>query len=417
MPQKMLSDAFLRTVKPPQSGQADYFDLRVPAFALRVSCRGVKSWVAMYRLDGKLRRDTFARYPGLSLSEARERAGKIFELARAGKDPRIVAERERAAEARQRADTVEAIGTDFLEKYVKANALRTHDERKRALEKYVYPAIGSSPLKEVTRRDVIDLVDKIAKDHGPIMARRTYSIVRKMFKWAVQRDVIDANPCSDIALPGREKKRDRTLADEEVKLVWLASDRLVPVHRDFVRMLLVTAQRRSEVADIRRSEINEGDRVWIVPADRMKGKLAHAVALAPLALEIIAGSKTTGECLFRTARDTPIRNFSGIKDDLDKAILDLQREAGADAKPLPHWTLHDLRRTARTNMSKVGISAEIAERCLAHLPPGIRGVYDLHDFLAEKRSAMERWGQHLAGIVDPSSRSNVVQLTKAAGNG
>jgi integrase len=421
MPQKMLSDAFVKTVKPPTTGQVDYFDMRVPSFALRVTHRGVKSWVALYRIDGKLRRDTFARYPGLLLSDARKRAGDIFELARAGKDPRTVAERERAAEVRQRADTVKSIGEQFLDKY--CADLRTHDERKRALGKYVYPTLGSTPIKEVTRRDVIELVDKIAKDHGEIMARRTYSIVRKMFKWSVQRDIIDANPCSDIALPGKERKRSRFLNDDEIRLVWRAAGKLDPVFRDYVRMLLVTAQRRAEVAGMQRAEINEAERLWAVPAERMKGKLDHAVPLTPMALELLAGSTTKGQkSVFTTRQDKPIRCYDDVKKLLDAAVADIQREDAAESgidpdkvKPLPHWTLHDLRRTARTNMSRLGVDPEIAERVIAHLPVGVRMNYDLYQFLSEKRAALERWDQHLAGVIDPAPTAKVVSIWAAAG--
>lgn len=368
-----------------------------------------------YRVAGRAKRYKVGYFPTTPIAEARQRAMRLLNKVADGGDPQA----ERKAARTVTVETLEMVGAEFLEKYVKANGLRTYTQRQRHLTKYAAP-FAKKPIREITRRQIIDLIDNIAIKNGPIMARRTYATLRKMFRWAVKRDILSANVCSEIDMPGATPREPRLLSDAEIRLIWTAAGRLEPLYCAYARMLLTTAQRRKEIAGLRRSEIDHAERLAVIPASRMKGKKSHVVPLSTLAFEIIAtapvhtkyddhGQTVPYDCIFSTGTrgDIPVNSFGDIKIKLDAAVMGLLREQAvasgldpAKVQPLPRWTLHDYRRAARSTMSKLGVDSEIGERCLAHLPGGVRMVYDLYEFLAEKRVAMQAWADALRSIAE-----------------
>jgi integrase len=204
-----------------------------------------------------------------------------------------------------------------------------------------------------------------------------------------------------------EQARDRVLSDDELRAIWRAAESAPGPHGHHVRFLLLTATRRDEAARMRRDEISNGD--WLIPAERMKGKREHVVPLSPAARAIIDGMPQLGPYIFTTGGKTPIGGFSKFKAEFDAKVLAELRKQDPKAKAPPNWTLHDLRRTARSLMSRAGINADIAERCLAHIIGGVRGTYDRHAYRDEKARAFEALAAQVERIVSPPA-DNVASL-------
>ena len=409
MARKKLTKLGVEAIKPPKSGREEYFDERLPGFGMRVTASDVRSWFVFYRVDGRQIRQTLGRYPAVGLSDARERAREALGLVERGRDPRTEVEREQQAQARHRANTFRAVAEEFKARHL--DRLRRGGEVWQAIERDVMPEWRNRPVRDIGRRDVFSLLDRLEDSAGDYARNRRLAAIRRMFNWMLERELVDANPAARITLLD-EKRRQRVLTDEEIRAIWAASLLLPYPAGPFVRLLLITGQRRGEVAGMRRAEVNRDEALWTVPGERMKGGLPHEVPLPPLALAELDALPTVGDCLLSSGRgsDKPIAGFSDIKTAIAEARDDQGR---AVAAKVADWRLHDLRRTMRTTLSKLRITPEIAERCIGHVPAGVRAVYDLHDFRDEKRDALERWARHLAGLVDPPA-SNVVSLPARA---
>jgi integrase len=402
---KTLTNKFVETAPGPtgDAKQCDYWDAATPGLSLRVTSEGVKSWTVLYRVDGKQVRHTLGRYPGVGLADARRKAADARELVASGKDPRREDERQQAAEAQARADTVEAVVQRYLASIVefelpgskrKPTRLRSGREIARIFNRYIVPAIGRQPMKDVSRRRIVEVLDTIADQNGGAMANRTLGQIRRLFNWAVSKDIVAASPCTAIERPAREVPRDRKLSDDEVRRVWKACDLAGAPYGAFVRFLLATGVRRSEAAFMTRDEI-DGD-VWVIPARRQKSNVEHAVPLSPLAKDVLAD---LGPTLFSS-----LSGFSSRKAWLDRII------AADGGGPMEPWALHDIRRVVRSGLSALRVDAEIAERVLAHVPARLRRTYDRHSYIDEKRAALEAWARRLQAIVDPAPAGNVVSL-------
>jgi integrase len=408
---KALTEKAVANAKlPAGKAQVDLWDAALPGFGLRVGERK-KSWNIIFRLDRKQKRHVFGTYPAMPLAAARRRAGELRSMVDAGKDPRAELERQREEEANARADTVKAVVERYLASIGEAGTpghrhkplrLRTGKEIKRILEKYVVPAIGNKPMKDVTRRQLVELLDNIAEHNGPAMANRTLSRVSRLFTWALGKSIITGSPAIGIERPAREVTRSRKLSDDEIRRVWAACDRMGDTYARFVQFLMVTGVRRSEAGEATRDEI--GGSVWIVPPRRQKSDVEHAVALTPLATEILDRSPA-GRYLFPSDETGgPLSSFSRRKALLDAAIA-------ADGGPaMEGWVLHDLRRVIRSHMSAMKIDENVAEKVLGHVPKGLRKTYDRHSYFDEKKEALEMWARQLRAIVDPSPTDNVVSL-------
>lgn len=215
MPRRSLTTASVARLKPPSQGQLDYFDKGFPGLALRISYGGGKSFVFFYRISGKLRRMTLGTFPALSLADAREAWRCARKEAIAGRDPVLARKREKPA------IDFEHVASEWLMRDQAKNKSRR--EVQRIVNRELIPAWGQRPVPEITRRDILDLIDGIADRGSPIMARRVLAYVHRLFKWAVGRGIIDTNPATDLPKPGSETKRDRVLSDDEVIAVWNAS--------------------------------------------------------------------------------------------------------------------------------------------------------------------------------------------------
>lgn len=433
-----------------RAGKAERFlwDGEMPGFGCRIKPSGVKTFLVQYRVGNRTRRVKVGRWPVMKVEKARIEARRLLTEIGDGGDPSARKRRER----KMAGDTVEAVAAQHIAEYAKPDAkakrqgLRSWRERERIFKTYVNPVLGKRPFHKVTRRDVIDLLDDVARNSGRVMANRTFGAVRAVFNWALSKDIIGASPVAGIKRPGEERRGARVLSDGEIREVWQAAGALGYPFGHLVRLLLATGQRRGEVAGIpRQGEIDTDDdgKVWTIPAIRTKNKHPHEVPLSPLALDLLESAGRERDAarrkaaadrgdaatdaddgqerfLFTTLGDRPVSGFSRGKRRLDRLIVEARRKAavedGLDPKkiaPMPRWTVHDLRRTMRTRLSKLGIEPEIAERVINHVPGGLRATYDLHRFRDEKRSALALWAQSLTRIVAPSAGGNVVELRRA----
>jgi integrase len=384
----------VEAIRAPASGQVDYWDADNPGFGLRVSAGGRKAWIAMYRHGNVKRRLTLGSYPPLSLAEAREKAGRAHHAVQYhGTDPAIA--KKEAREGESFAD----LARDYMERHAKRRK-RSWRKDLLILEKDVLPRFGKRKARDITRRDIIALLDDIVARGAPIQANRTLEIVRKLFNWSVGRDILDANPCYRISKPSRENRSDRVLSDEEIRAVWAALECEVPLTAAAFKLRFLTAQRGGEVLTMLWDQISNG--WWTIPAEVAKNGMAHRVPLSPQSLALLDEIRPLGkgsEWVFPGARG------DGHRVAIHKAHNRIRHRAGVAFVP------HDLRRTAASFMTGMGISRLVVSRILNHAEPGVTAVYDRHSYDFEKCAALDAWSKRLEEIVGTSpDHSKVVPL-------
>jgi integrase len=415
MPTRKLTDLFVERAKPPPHGRIEYFDAAFPGLALRITDNGGKSWCAFYRFKGRLRRFTIGRYPAIKPAQARREAAAALERMREGVDP---AEEKRARREMRtpETDTFGAVANDYLELHHRKNSREsTFREAKRDIERNVLPKWRSRPIASISRRDVIELIDGTIARGAEVQANRTLARLRALFNWAIEKDRVAASPVARMKLPTQERPRDRVLSDDELRWLWQACDEIGWPFGPLVKLLLLTAQRRDEVAGMTWLEINFGKRVWTIPRHKAKNDCVHEVQLSEAAIEVLRSMPRIGDSLvFTTTGETAVSGFSKAKLRLDAGMLEAKRaELGArKGDGIPGWTLHDLRRTATTGMAKLKVPPHVADKVLNHVSGTIRGVaavYSRFAYFDERREALEAWGNNITGLLEPM-RSNVINF-------
>jgi integrase len=401
------------------------WDATLPSFGVRVTDKGHASFIVMRRLNGKLIRDVLGSfsvgsYPrtGGPLAQARQAARESIALLQQGVAPKRLRQ-ERALEAqRHERDSFAAVAEEFIARHVAK--LKSSLEVKSAIRRELVGRWGSRPLADITRRDVVAMLEEFVASGRPYMARHLLAYTRKLFNWAIARDLygLEASPCDRIkaaGVIGAAEPRQRILADGELRALWqvTGADFGYPFG-PFVRMLLITGQRLREVAKMQWPEIDLEKELWTIPSERMKGGVAHEVPLSEAASELLGSlprfsGKGTGSFVFTTTSGSrPVSGFSKVKDRIDAIMA---TNVGA---ALPGWRFHDLRRTMRTHLGGLPIPSDVAEMVIAHRQAGMRAVYDLHGYRDEKRRALELWAGRLMLIVEPRPGGNVVSLPTAS---
>jgi integrase len=282
--------------------------------------------------------------------------------------------------------TVRRLADDYLEKYAKPRK-RSWQEDKRILERDVIPAWGARKASKITRRDVIDLLDEIVGRGAPVQANRTLAVVRRMFNFAIDRDVIAATPCHRLKPPSPETHKDRYLTLDEIRRFWNGLETAALARRTKLafRLLLLTLQRSSEVIGINTSELDIRSRTWIIPAARTKNKRAHLVPLSPLAAEIIA------ELLEEAGEDGFLFPAEGSGDHLTRAALSRAITRNLEHFGVAKFTPHDLRRTGSTQLAAFKVPRFDRDRILNHTDRTVGAVYDIYEYQDEKRAALNLW--------------------------
>jgi integrase len=377
---------------------------------VRVTAAGARSFVLNYRAAGRERRFTIGTFPDWSALKAVREARKLRQAIDRGEDPQAAKEAASAPAATTK--TIAELLDEHVSRYLEKNGLRTADHIKSTFKRLVTPRIGKLGIYEIRRSDVVAMLDKIEDENGPVMADRTLAYVRKAFNWYAARDDRFVPPIVKgmARTKPSDRKRKRILTDEEIREVWAALDALPKApacYPRYVHALLLTAMRRDQVAKMTWAEIN-GDE-WIIPDKRNnKTKLDHLVPLSDLALKIIGTkAKDAGPYVFSNdSGKKPFGGYSKAKKLLDAKLAETRAKDGRE--PIPRWTLHDLRRTARTLMSSE-VGSDIAERVVGHVISGVRGVYDRYEYRDEKRDALDKLARRVERILNPPA-GNVEHL-------
>lgn len=393
---------------------------------VRVGKTGTKRWSVLYRVAGKgddgkkgpMRRISIGSFPEMSVGDARERARAILQAADGGIDPSVV--REEEVELRQ-TRTFDAVVERYLELHVKRNTkdgrraarrereARAEAERtgaplpeigrcpaERLLVDIVQPKWGGRLLETVSRAEVNTLLDDIVVEHSAPIAREVRKHLAGLFNWAADRGMIALSPVSGLRRKDlRYTSRKRFLSMEELGRVWDAAGEAGYPFGEMVRLIVLTGQRRSEIAGLRREWLDEEDRAVEIPADDYKTGIDHVVPLSPQAWAIVSKLPrwNEGDFMFSTtAGRRPVSGFSKAKAALDRRIA--KRAAKENLGELEAWTLHDLRRSVATHMARLGVQQEHIERVLGHIVSGVAGTYNRYGYLEEKRAALETWGAH-----------------------
>jgi integrase len=393
---------------------------------------GVKSWALRYRRrgDGKAIKHTLGSYPMLTLKDARSKATELRAEIERGADPhgaKVVARRQTVE------DSFEAVARRFIDHQFRqrrrswewsARFLGLIVDAEAPIEPKECPRLvvlrdgsvdhfgsrrvsvvgrwGPRRITDIADRDIIDALDQLSRQ-APVGANRLHSVLSSMFAWAKGKRLVTSNPMTDLDRPAQERARDRVLSDEELVKVWQAAGKLGHPHEGIVKLLIFSGQRRSEIADLRWDEIDLEQRALHLPAARTKNARAHDVPLSAQALAIIAGLPriVEAEHVF-TIRRKPIGNFSHAKAKLD------------EVSGVTDWTLHDIRRTVASGLQRLGVRLEVTEAVLNHRSgstAGIVGVYQRHDYAAEKRDALQRWADHVDALVSGKT-AKVVALRR-----
>ena len=409
-----MTDVGIRKLKPKAQRYEVWEDGRT-GLGIRVSTKGRKTFVYMYWRDGKARRMTLGIYGGgpgqLSLADANVKHAEAKKARDEGRDPG--SETVEAHQAERESETVADLVEAYLEKWARPRK-RSAAEDERILKKEIVPHWGSCKAKDIKRRDIIALLDGIVDRGAPIQANRTLACVRRMFSWAIERDMLDASPCVQIKAPAPENRRDRALGDDELATFWHGLDdaKMIDTIRLALKFQLVTAQRKGEVIAAEWSEFDRGNSLWTIPASKAKNGVQHVVPLSPLALDVLDAIEANqpelepdsepSRFLFPSPRGyKPILGQS-----VDHALRNNRSRIGVD-----DLVPHDLRRSGATAMAALGVDRTVLAKVLNHVDRSVTGRYDTHAYVPEKRAALERWGRKLEEIVaGKSSPSKVVEL-------
>jgi integrase len=388
-----LTELGVARLKPPKSGRLEVWDSTLPAFGLRITAAGARSYVVALRKPGAKNPSRIkVGEPGtMALADARNRARALMA------DPGALAVSEQAT-----VDTVATVIEQFVERYHKPRN-RHWREIQQILTRELAPWLHR-PIQSITRRDVIERLEAIA-DRAPVRANRVRAALNRMLGWAVERDILAISPATGVRPLTREFTRDRVLTPDEIAAVWRAADALPWPWSPMIKLLILTAARRGEITSMRWRDINLEASVWTVPAAMNKAGRLHEIPLSHLAIETIASLPHigSGDMVFPSLRagGTSVEgNFSRIKRQLD----DLSGVSG--------WHLHDVRRTAASGMARLGHPPHVVAAVLNHAPAstmGITAVYNRFRYSDEKRAALSAWSREIERLIG-RSETKIVNL-------
>ena len=365
-----------------------YWDAGLPGFGVKVTPRSRKVFVVLYRIGGagsRLRKYTIGPYGRVTLQMARAEAQKVLAARLEGRDP---ATEKRESKRRMTADRVDDLIEVFIVQHV--SKTRKAAEISRLLRREVVSRWGNRCVHAIGKRDIVELASEIAQRGTPMAANTLLKVIKTFLNWCVGRAVIDASPAEGVPLPGKEVARDRVLTNNELASVIRAGRQIGGAYGGIVEMLALTGQRREEVAQMVGDEIDFNSRTWTLPGSRTKNGKPHIVHLSEACIKLIKRASRLGSYVFSISGVKPFQNFTNAKRVLD------------ELSGVTGWRLHDLRRTCVSGMARLGVPPHVADKILNHQSgtiSGVAAVYQRHDFLAERKLALERWGQYIETLV------------------
>jgi integrase len=370
------------------TSDAIWWDTELKGFGLKVTPAGRKVFLVQYRPAGDTRNPrkfTIGEYGPVTPYQARVEAKRVLAERSAGRDPQA---EKRATRRRISSEFVDDLVTEFINRHVAQN--RSASETVRILRREVLPFWGGRQVRDIRKHDVIDLIDRVRERGAPIMANRVLAAIRKFFNWCVGRGLLEQSPSAGVPVPAKEKARYRTLNDAELRAVLLAARRIGNAFGGIVQLLALTGQRREEVGRLTWNQVDVQQSLWALPGEHAKNGKPHIVHLSEPAIRLIKEAPCHGEFVFSTDGTTVFQGYSKAKARLD------------ELSGVTDWTLHDLRRTVVSGMARLGIAPHVADKVLNHQSgtiSGVAAVYQRHDFMAERHSALNRWGEHVSQML------------------
>jgi integrase len=396
MPSCKLSKRAIEALPSPRAADTIWWDQDLKGFGLKLTPAGRKVFLVQYRPArdrGNPKKYTIGELGSVTPHQARIEAQRVLAERAAGRDPQ---KDKQLSRRRLASEAVSELVAEFLTRHAAQN--RTAAETTRIFHREVIPQWGERSVHDVAKRDVIALLDRVRERGSPIMANRVLAAVRKFFNWCLSRGIIERSPCSGIAAPAREQARHRTLKDEELAAVLSAAQEMGYPFGAIVWFLSLTGQRRDEVGRMRWDHLDPTGCLWVVPGEHAKNGKPHTVHLGPQSRELLNTISRTGDLVFSVDGRTVFQGYSKAKARLD------------ELSGVSDWTLHDLRRTVVSGMARLGVAPHVADKILNHQSgtiSGVAAVYQRHEFMRERKEALEVWGKHVEGL--SSSRSFNVQ--------
>ena len=393
MPRIKLTKSAIDTLPTPSSDVV-YWDAAYPGFGVKVTPKGRKVFIVLYRTGGAgshLRKYTIGPYGRVTLHQARVAAQRVLAAKLDGRDP---AAEKREAKRRVVADLVEDLLETFITQRLSQN--RSAAETSRLLRREVGKPWGGRSVHAISKRDVVQVVSAIVQRGAPGAANKTLKSLKTFLRWCVGQAVLDQSPAEGVPLPTKEVARDRVLNDTELTQVILAARKIGGPYGAIVELLALTGQRREEVASLHWDELDLTQRIWTIPKTRTKNAKAHVVQLSRQALAVLKHGDERGSIVFTLLGTKPFQDFARAKRRLD-------RLSGVTG-----WRLHDLRRTCVSGMARLGVAPHVADKILNHQAgtiSGVAAVYQRHEFLAERRTALEEWGAHIDQLLSDNLTS------------
>lgn len=382
---RMLTTKSLDAMPPATIKRYEVRDQKVNGLHVRVSTTGAKVFYTLVRPNGSRRRIKIGPYPVVSLADARRRAMEIardVELGEFDKPPEV---------PEASADTLGEMIPKFIELHAKPN---TKDWKRTESVLRKFDGLKDRPIDQIKRQDVSKVLDGIIANGTPTRANRALSAIKKLMNWCVMRGDIETSPVALLRPPTREVQRDRVLSDAEIRAIWQHSDAEDYPFGPFLKLLLITGQRRSEVAGMRWSEPNLDDGIWELPANRVKNARLHIVPLPDQAVGILRDLHRflDSDFVFTTTGRSAISGFGRLKERVDTALPD----------GTPDWRFHDFRRTASTGMAKLGVMPHVIDAVTNHksgVVSGVGATYNRYTYFNEKRKALAQWAAYIDEIL------------------
>ena len=384
MPRIKLTKSSIDALPTPASDIV-YWDAGLPGFGMKVTPKGRKVFVVLYRTGSagsKLRKYTIGPYGHVTLHQARLGAQRVFAAKLEGRD---LATEKREAKRRAVTDRVEDLLETFIAQHLSQN--RSGREISRLLRREVGKAWAGRSIHEISKRDVVEVVTAIEQRGAPVAANKALKSIKTFLRWCVGRAVLEQSPAEGVPLPTKEVARDRVLSDEELTQVILAARRIGGPYGGIVEMLALTGQRREEVA-----------RIKAKTKSRTKNSKAHVVHLSEQSLTLLKGTGRRVGFVLSFDGAKPFNVFSRAKRELD------------EISGVTGWRLHDLRRTCVSGMARLGVAPHVADKILNHQAgtiSGVAAVYQRHEFLAERRAALDLWGAHVGELLSEISQEDL----------
>lgn len=415
----------------------------VKGFGLKVTPAGGRVYIYQYRLarpgmadKTTPRKYTIGKHGNLTPDQARTRAKELAGMVAQGIDPRQAEfdalkakdEAKRQAELKAKLEgelAFEKVAERWLEEYELDHRPASVGQAKVSINKYLLPKLRGKPMPHIGKADLQAAIDAIPAARKA-SRQQVFAYASILFRWAMERGDITDNPVPSMAKPKATKARDRVLADDELSLIWKATGTLRAPLGAFYRVLMLTGQRREEVAGMTWAELDRATATWIIPANRAKNGVAQIVPLAPavveeidrLALAVQVRAAAVELDAMRWPQSGPVMSFTGkvalscfsqAKAGLDNAIAKECKEPS----PMPAWRVHDLRRTLATGLQRLGIRFEVTEAVLNHVSGakgGVAGIYQRHDWKDEKRAALNAWAAHIDRVISGGELGNVFAM-------